>query len=599
VAIVVPFEALYLFAVRHEAPVLTLIGLAGMLLTPPFLAAFVALPAGRANPEAASAYGLTPYLATRPLATGALVAAKLRTALASTLAAWLLVLLFVAVGLAASGSWSTVIDRARRVAELLGPARAAVAGLLCLLALLVATWKQFVQGLAINLTGREGLIKSSVLVRLSSLIVLGLAVQLLRTSPSARIALWNSFDWTLAVLAFLKLCAAAWIATRLARGRLLGVGALVAAAAAWLALVLALYGVLAWLVGSLLVPHYPLVLVAILASPLARPSAVTLALSWNRHGGRAPAPPSGGIGGRRALRASLALFAVPAALASMLFISFHARNRDNGGFVSSGETRTYRLYVPERYDPGRAAPLVISLHGGALWGAAQMAVSRWNVVADERGFLVVYPSGLGGRGPRGWRADTAERSSRDVRFIAELIDTLKASYNVDPARIYADGLSNGGGLAFVLSCTLADRIAAVGAVAPALFLPWSRCQDPRPVPLIAFHGTEDRFTPYHGGSSWVAPGHTFPSIPAWTASWALRNSCQAEPVESAVTADISRRAYGGCADGADVVLYTIHGGGHTWPGGGPQPEWFLGRTSRDVEASRQAWAFFEAHPLRR
>jgi polyhydroxybutyrate depolymerase len=117
--------------------------------------------------------------------------------------------------------------------------------------------------------------------------------------------------------------------------------------------------------------------------------------------------------------------------------------------------------------------------------------------------------------------------------------------------------------------------------------------------LIAFHGTEDRFTPYHGGSSWVAPGHTFPSIPTWTASWARRNRCQAEPVESAVTADISRRAYRGCAGGADVVLYTIHSGGHTWPGGGPQPEWLLGRTSRGVEASREAWAFFAAHPLRR
>ena len=80
---------------------------------------------------------------------------------------------------------------------------------------------------------------------------------------------------------------------------------------------------------------------------------------------------------------------------------------------------------------------------------------------------------------------------RDVRFISELIDKLEAAYNIDPARIYANGFSNGGGMAFVLSCTLSDRIAAVGMVGAAQTLPWSWCTDHRPVPMIAFHGTAD------------------------------------------------------------------------------------------------------------
>jgi polyhydroxybutyrate depolymerase len=226
-----------------------------------------------------------------------------------------------------------------------------------------------------------------------------------------------------------------------------------------------------------------------------------------------------------------------------------------------------------------------------------MEMSQWNVVADEHGFIVVYPSGAGGRGPRAWHVGGGEMSARDVRFIAELIDTLKASYNIDPTRIYADGLSNGGGMAFLLSCTMSDRIAAVGLVASAQFLPWSECQGQRPVPMIAFHGTEDRYTPYHGGTSWVARDHVFPSIPGFTASWARRNRCGAKPVESAVAADVTRLEYTGCANDASVVLFTIHGGGHTWPGGGPMPEWFAGSTSRSVDASREAWAFFRAHPL--
>jgi polyhydroxybutyrate depolymerase len=291
---------------------------------------------------------------------------------------------------------------------------------------------------------------------------------------------------------------------------------------------------------------------------------------------------------------------VPAALAAALFVDYRARNRDNGGFVSSGEDRTYRLYVPRSYDPARRTPLVISLHGGGLWGGGQMQISGWNAVADEKGILVVYPSGSSGRGPRAWRAGQGGDPARDVRFVAELIDAVKASHNVDLSRVYADGLSNGGGMASVLSCTLPDRIAAIGMVAAAHFRPWSECEDPRPVPMIAFHGTADRFTRYDGGRSpWVAPNHAFPSIPDWVAARARRNGCDTTPVESAVAPDVTLRSYQGCAAGADVAFYTIHGGGHTWPGGDPHPRWFVGETTGSVDASREMWTFFEAHPLRR
>jgi polyhydroxybutyrate depolymerase len=140
----------------------------------------------------------------------------------------------------------------------------------------------------------------------------------------------------------------------------------------------------------------------------------------------------------------------------------------------------------------------------------------------------------------------------------------------------------------------------VGLVASAQLLPWSWCTDTRPVPMIAFHGTADRFAPYHGGTSWVIPeGSRLPDIPTWTANWARRNRCDAKAAESRVAPDVSRREYTGCAGDATVALYTIHQGGHTWPGGGPLPEWFAGRTSTGINASRQAWAFFQAHPLAR
>ena len=301
---------------------------------------------------------------------------------------------------------------------------------------------------------------------------------------------------------------------------------------------------------------------------------------------------------KRVISAVLAILGIPVLLVLVEAVSFRIANRPNGSFMSSGRKREYLLYVPRSYDRSKPTPLVISLHGAGLWGAAQKETSQWNRVADEHGFIVVYPSGEGGGGPRVWHEGGGARPSRDVRFISELIDTLEARYNIDPRMIYANGLSNGGGMSFVLSCTMSDRIAAVGLVAAAHLLPWGWCTDRRPVPMIAFHGTADPEVPYNGGRTWVAP-ERFPSIPAWTANWARRNRCAPSPLDSAVAADVIRRAYTHCADDAAVVLYTVRGGGHTWPGGKPLPQWFAGRTSTSIDATGLMWAFFGEHPLRR
>ena len=260
--------------------------------------------------------------------------------------------------------------------------------------------------------------------------------------------------------------------------------------------------------------------------------------------------------------------------------------------VVSGEERYYLVYVPRSYDPSKPTPLVISMHGAKNWPASQMEISQWNRVADKHGFLVAYPAGEGG-GPRIWLKPRA-----DAAFISALIDKQQASYNIDPARIYADGLSNGGEMAFVLSCTLSHRIAAIGAVGAAEILPFEWCTDRTPVPMIAFHGTADRITPYQGGKTSVALD-PFPRIPEWTAKWARRNGCASAPIESTVAPDVSRREYGGCALDATVVLYTIEGGGHTWPGGTQLPDWLVGPTTRSIDASETMWAFYREHPLSR
>ncbi len=299
--------------------------------------------------------------------------------------------------------------------------------------------------------------------------------------------------------------------------------------------------------------------------------------------------------GKLVIRGALVL-GLPAVSVLLASVPFYFLQRTNGAMVSSGQRREYLLHVPSSYDRFKPTPLVISLHGGAVWPAHQMDMSGWSRLADNNGFIVVYPAGSGA--PRAWNVNHGAGLARDVRFISDLIDTLEAAYNIDPAMIYADGLSNGGGMAFVLSCALSDRIAAVGMVAAAQSLPWSWCTDPRPVPMIAFHGTADTFTPYHGGRSPVFPDpFVLPSIPTWTANWARRNRCGPSPVESVVAADVTRLEYQSCADDAAVVLYTVLGGGHTWPGGKPMPESLVGLTSNGVDATSQMWAFFREHRL--
>lgn len=298
--------------------------------------------------------------------------------------------------------------------------------------------------------------------------------------------------------------------------------------------------------------------------------------------------------------AAVVVIGLPLAVILIAIVTISVLDRTNGSVVVSGETREYLLHVPDSYDRAKPTPLVISMHALATWPAQQANLSRWNRLADENGFIVVYPSGS--RFPKMWHTiDPGPGLERDVRFIAELIDTLRSAYNIDPARIYANGMSNGGGMAFVLSCSLSDQVAAVAMVAAAQALPPSWCTDTRPVPMIAFHGDADPLVPYEGGpfGDPFNPVKTvFPPVRDWVARWAHRNRCAASPVESTIAPDIVRIEYPDCAEGAAVRLYTLRGAGHIWPGGKPLPEWRVGPNNNSIDATSQMWAFFREHPLR-
>jgi hypothetical protein len=283
VAILLPFELAFLFVAGNDTPSLVAYTLFGVLLTPPFMAAFAAPRVRTSSPHVSDTYAMTPFLATRPLTSAALIAAKLRMAMWSTLVTWLLVLVAIPAALTLSGTWPVVIDRAREVSDAIGTPRSVVIGLLGMSGMVVWTWKQLVQSLYVGLSGREWLIRTTTGLTLTVLIFIEPIVQWIRESSDVRIALWNAMPWILAALVCAKVLAASWIASRLQSGGLLSDRVLLAGAACWVVAVIALHAVFVWLVLGPLVPSYFLLLLAILAVPLARVSAAPLALAWNRH----------------------------------------------------------------------------------------------------------------------------------------------------------------------------------------------------------------------------------------------------------------------------------------------------------------------------
>lgn len=292
--------------------------------------------------------------------------------------------------------------------------------------------------------------------------------------------------------------------------------------------------------------------------------------------------------------ASLIGFLVVVLVIGYIFLQIEM-NRTNGALISSGEKRTYLLYVPAGYDPAKPTPLVINIHGLVQWPRNQMLVSGWNKVADQYNFIVVYPKGRGF--PLHWTNNgTQPGTDQDIQFISDLIDKLSTEYNIDPQRVYASGLSNGAGESFTLSCFLSDKIAAWGGVAGAYVLPWSQCNPSRPVPAIIFHGTADPVVSFTGGTE-NHFGAVFPDISTWVSQLAARNGCDAVPVP--LPADGAVRGFRSinCSQGAEVDYYIIVGGGHSWPGGGYLPPILVGSTNHDINATQVMWEFFQQHPL--
>ncbi len=257
----------------------------------------------------------------------------------------------------------------------------------------------------------------------------------------------------------------------------------------------------------------------------------------------------------------------------------------------AGLERRYLMHMPRPARRGRL-PVVVMLHAAGSSGRRLAASTRFSAEADRRGFVALYPDGA----DESWSDGRDAAGPDDVGFIRAMLDTVAAEVRGDPRRVYAAGISNGAMFVHRLACELPGRFAAIAAVAGGV--PTSvaaRCAGTPPVSLIAFNGTEDRYVPYEGGGGLLSAVES-------VSLWAAAAHCGAPPVpvslRDPVPADstrIRRQTWQHCQAGLGVTLYTIVGGGHSWPGGDATRLTTYGRTTRDVSATRAIAAFFAMH----
>jgi polyhydroxybutyrate depolymerase len=258
----------------------------------------------------------------------------------------------------------------------------------------------------------------------------------------------------------------------------------------------------------------------------------------------------------------------------------------------AGTTRAYRLAVPVSYRASRPTPLILLFHGSGSNAAQQSAYSEVPKEAGRAGYLVATPDALGGN----WDLAAPGTPTGDQRLVAALEADLGARYCVDRSRIYAAGISLGSEFSTIVACDPADHIAAVGLVAAEYLL--RPC--PGPVPVLAFHGTADPIVPYATG----ATGRSVPGVPVVGAvqnleAWARLDGCRPAPKMDAPAPGTIRRVWAGCRAGSSVVLYTVDGGGHTWPGSPVVlSAAVFGPTTEAISATHLMLGFFGTHPSR-
>lgn len=260
-----------------------------------------------------------------------------------------------------------------------------------------------------------------------------------------------------------------------------------------------------------------------------------------------------------------------------------------------GQTRHYLAYIPKHLPPD--APLLLVLHGslGCPQQMRQLTSYRFERLADQHHFIVIYPEGFGGH----WndcrkRASYTARTQHidDVAFIRHIVRDLHQHAYINPKRVYAMGYSNGGHMAYRLALEAPDLVSSIAVVSANLPVPDnSDCKIAhQPVSVMIINGTADPINPYNGGNVSIFGfgnrGRVMSSRA--TAIWFAQQNKAKLAIDGEHLPNASmlwaERSLWTSASGENVELITIHGGGHTLPQSSFVPVGFLGLTYTGMDA---------------
>ncbi|HEX2100325.1 MAG TPA: PHB depolymerase family esterase, partial [Candidatus Synoicihabitans sp.] len=287
--------------------------------------------------------------------------------------------------------------------------------------------------------------------------------------------------------------------------------------------------------------------------------------------------------------------------------------------VGAQGTRSYAIHVPSFEAENGARAAILSLHGGGGSAMIQASTSQLNELADEQQIYIVYLEGSGLI--RTFNAGNCcgfaqSQGIDDVGYVGAVLQDVLDTFDIDPARVYATGFSNGGMMSHRLACALSDRIAGVAAIGGASgqfdrsLNQYYSCNPARRIPVLHVHATNDRNYPYEGGVGEGLSDTDFYSIDATIADWISRNNVSAEATIEPVTAittcyryavpadtSVSSAPVVLCsvdpADNYDAVNRIVFGGGHSWPGGVRSPAANSDVPIADFDANAFMWEFFD------
>jgi polyhydroxybutyrate depolymerase len=287
--------------------------------------------------------------------------------------------------------------------------------------------------------------------------------------------------------------------------------------------------------------------------------------------------------------------------------------KDKAYFIQhEGRERAYIVHLPENYSEEKNHPLVIALHGGG--GKAKhfnrSTRSRFNQLADEENFILVYPQGVNKSWNDNSKRDTLGYARRwkvdDVGFIRKMIQKLENDYAIDSENIFACGISNGGLMSLTLAVELPEKIKAIGMVASNFSEEQSKEMNRESqFSMIMIHGDKDPIFPYQEAEIIVFKKSRGKVLGV---KKSIELLCEINGnTPNGVGQELpNTHTKDGCTvmqiiypnpnnPNLKIELIRVKGGGHTWPGGTQYlPKKLIGRVSRDFNACDALWEFFES-----